>query len=496
MAEWDTTFVRAGRTLGEWLPLLVSEDLATRFAAGEALGGMWQAKPAYGTRWDELTEPSVAGRVPNLTEHAERFGRAVREAVGHPGFPQAAFVRRLLLYRMMQNREWLERARRSISPDERPDAKEAQLIEQALTSADFAERERAAKRFGRMFCASLARDRRLFDHAESMQAPGMVSYVVLQALDTALLDAPDLLHEMLDDDDLRSYAVEALQRLGPAASPFVDRLLDELDREQDGPGGFDASRVLGNVARAEPAVADALVGRLRSGSHPAKFAAAAALEHAGPAALAGPAADEAVELLRGMVRVPDLWYAAIRALASVGRGRADVLDEVLTVAAPRPPRWRKGEGKYAKEYDEVTHERGTAIEALRYFTGFPDRVVSALTDAIETFEEYDPDWGYERAEHGRVAESLRAFGPAAGAVAAPVLARHVRQSDGDVDLEVVRLLGDIGPTAAEALPALVRLREEQMAEFGPPDAATIEKAPPERADDPIEWAIWRIGGGG
>lgn len=76
-----------------------------------------------------------------------------------------------------------------------------------------------------------------------------------------------------------------------------------------------------------------------------------------------------------------------------------------------------------------------------------------LVDAIDTFEEYDPDW-MDKGGHERVTASLRAFGASAAKLAVPVLVRHFRDSVGDVDRDVVHLLGELGPAAEEALPAL------------------------------------------
>ena len=77
-----------------------------------------------------------------------------------------------------------------------------------------------------------------------------------------------------------------------------------------------------------------------------------------------------------------------------------------------------------------------------------------------------------------------------------MLARHVRQSNGDVDWEVIRLLGDIGPPAAAALPALEALNNESTQAQGTGPSPAEETEPPDRATDPLGWAIWRIRGMG
>ena len=483
MPNFDYTFLRDGRTLADWLPQLVADERAARLAAAEALGGMWRAMPRYGTDFATMElDPALP---PDLVGQAERFNAAVREAVERPEFPKALFVRRLMLFRMSLQQDWLKRVGQSTMQDDDVDKLQDRLLEQSLTHADPAERERASKRFARVFAAAMARDNKLYNAAESMQASGMMSHVVLGALDTALLAAPDVLRQMLDDKYLQGDAAEAVARMGPAAKEFAPLLLGRMDALGAEDYRFFGTRALASIGRDDPAVAAALLERLRSGNAGARRAALDTVEQIGPH-LAG-REEEAVSVLRSLMATDGV--SAVPALASVGRDREDVLAEVLEWAVPKPPRMRSPPDFPQFEYDEVMGERGVTIEALRYFTAFPERVVPVLTDAIDRFQEYDPDWGYERAEHGRVVASLRAFG-AAAAPAAPVLARHLRQSDGDLDHEVIRLLGDIGPAAAAALPALEALDAEPPADEADSSAAT----PPDRQYDSLKWAMWRLRG--
>lgn len=487
MAKWDMSLVRDGRGVGEWLPGLVSEDAGERARAAEALGGMWQGKPRYSTKWEEM-EGMASGVTPDMAGQTKRFEQAVREAVDAPGFPRATFVRKLLLYRMAQKRDWLRRVSQMSHQDETYDRRETELIERALTSPDEAERGRAAKRFGRLFCAALSRDQRLSDGAESMQPPGMVSYLVFNALGEPLLEASDLLREMLADRYEQSHALEALVRIGTKGRAFATDLLSVLDQARDD-GGFYGAHAMAAVGRGDPEVVGELVRRLREGTPVVKSGAAATLEEMGTD-VAG-REGEIVDLLRPMLAGPETRYAGVGALASVGRDREDVMREVVELARPKEPRWKAvKQGKYEHRYDETMWDRGVAIHALRYFTRFPDQVVPVLADAVETFEEYDPDLQRGQSAHERVVNSLRAFGPAAAA-AVPVLVRHVRQGDGEADMEVIRLLGDIGPGAGEALSALEELWRESGEERS---AVWDEGEAPTREFDPVAWAIGRVRG--
>jgi hypothetical protein len=360
----------------------------------------------------------------------------VREAVDGPGFPKGEFVRKLMMYRM-----------------------------------------------------ALSRDLRV----ESLEPPGMVSYLVFQSLGTALMAAEDLLAEMMGDETLGRYAREALVRIGPAGKRFVPVLLGELDGLGAVENGFEGAAALAALGRGDADVVAELVKRLAGGSEATKVGAAEVLEEMGED-VAG-RGDEIVGLLRGLLRSEATWRDGLLALASVGRGRSDVAEEVLAWARPREPRWVSvKQGKYPKQVDAAMRERGVAIDSLRHFVGFPAEVVPVLADAVETFEEYDSDLQSGDSEHERVMAALRAFGPAA-ADAVPVLERHVRQADGNADREVILTLGAIGPAARSALPAIEEVRREIAAEGSQEEPAMAdEEATPE--SDAVGWAIRRIRTGG
>jgi hypothetical protein len=275
--------------------------------------------------------------------------------------------------------------------------------------------------------------------------------------------------------------------MGAAALPFADDLFSLLDASDDEDGRFfNGVKILGVLAQTDKRIAQEVVARLNSGRPTIRHAAVSALDRSGDE-LALPL-DPVVTSLRRLADDAETRLPALAALASVGRGRADVVEQVLAAARPRPPRWRHYPDHSEYRYDEVMFERGTAIRSARHLTAFAERVVPMLVDALDTFEEYDPDWDYHLGDHGRTLASLRAFGPAAR-TAVPGLLKHLRNPDGTLDLEVLNVLGEMGPAAAESLPALRRLHAEEN-----PDTPVPEN--PEDLDkdgDRLSWAIWMIG---
>lgn len=481
----DYSFTREGRSLKVWLQELVAEDAPTRRAAGEAIQAMLYAIPSIHTYLKDVDWGSSSA----LEGRHERFNDAIRSAVNAPEFDAHGFVRKLILYRMALKVDWHRRVEEDIRQEDAPNIYEERLLQRLQAADGDVERTEAARRFLRWVCASFARDvkrsKDIYAGAESMAPPGLMAAMVFRALDAALLADRPGLYAMLADKDtwMRDDAAAALARIGPAAVDFAPFFFTELDASQS-PHSFRGAHALGSIGRNDPDTIDGLLRRLRSGSIAVRIGAAEALFHAGPP-LAG-RLEVALDLLLEAAQTPELIHAAIRALASVGRDSEAAIRRVLEASQPRPPRWKtvpKVPKKY--KYDEIMGERATAISSLHYFKRFADRVVPVLVDALDNFEEFDPDWSYG-GEHERVCHALEQFGTLA-APAVPWLVRFLEEwstrSDPNREWpkDVFGLLAAIGPAAVDALPALEQFRASEV------DA---ESSPSELdPDDPLDRAI-------
>ncbi len=458
----DSSFEREGRSIGEWLGALVGDDAKTRVAAGEALQSMMHGIPSVHTPLGEFEW----GSHEEIIRHSERFNEVVRSAVMSPELIAQEFVRKLILYRMALRDDW---QRRMAVASEEADAENAyldRLVARLQAAGDDTERAAAARRCMRWFCASMARSltgvRNAFSGAEATAAPGVMAALAFKALDVALLADRPGLHAMLEDKDLRRDAALALARIGPPAVDFAAVLFEQLDAGQF--THFHAgAQALGSIGRDDTGVIDGLLRRLSSGRVVVCSGAALTLFHAGPP-LAG-RLDVGIELLIEATHRPGAACAAIRALASAGRDSEGAFRRVLQAVEPRPPRWESSENFPDYKYDEVMIERGAAIDSLHYFTRHADQAVAALVEALDSFEEFDPDWGYE-GELGRICTALAHFGP----VAAPGVPRLLRflsewrkrpADEREWPKDVFGLLAAIGPLAAEALPVLDQIRAMQ-----------------------------------
>jgi hypothetical protein len=484
----DFSFERAGRPLWAWLWDLVTVDGSVRRAAGEALQAMMQGRPSIYTDWAELDRTPTQ----EFGMQIERFKQAVRATARAPSFSAPEFVRRLILYRIALKGDWHQRVARACNVEETPSRFEEALRRRIAAADGDAERVEATRRYLRWLCAFEARDCRrekaIFAGTESVTPAGLMAKVVFDALDDVLpADRPGL-WVLLSHKDLFHDAAAALARIGPPAVDFAGFFLARLDAAED-TRRFDGAHALGSIGRDDPAVIDALLSRLRTGPEAVRYGAAECLGYAGPP-LAG-RLEVALDLLLAGTHSPTLLYAATPALASVGRDREEAMRRVLELAAPRPPRWRTEAYCPDYPYDEVMFERGTAIEALHNFQRFADWIVPALVNAIDTFEEYDPDSSYE-GEHERVCRALTAFGPDA-APAVPRLVRYLGEwlirpeEERQWPKDVFSLLASIGPPAAKALPTLERLRATLADENW---EATTDLDP----DDPLDQTILALRG--
>ncbi|HEY7089192.1 MAG TPA: hypothetical protein VH518_13940, partial [Tepidisphaeraceae bacterium] len=366
-----------------------------RNAAGEALQAMVFALPNCHA---DFADMDASGGMPDLKAHRARLDQAVRDAVEQPHFPKAIFVRRLMLFRMAIDDDWRNRTAQLSSKDQTYDRRETELIERILTSADESERKKAGKRFRRLFCASLERDTKIMAGAQTTQPAGHMSYMVFEALDSALLAAPDVLEEMLQQHGTRRQALEALARIGPPARAFALPLLAELESLKK--DYFEAPEALGAIGQDDPAIVDRLLRLLQSGSEAQRTGAIQTLDRIGPH-LAGRGSDVISQLLKSLQADPNLRWAALSAIASVGRDDERALAIVLDFARPRPPVMKSTTHSPGYQYDEAMAHRAAAISALAHFKAFADRVMPVLVDARANFQEFDPDW-QSQGEHARV----------------------------------------------------------------------------------------------
>ena len=402
----DFSFTRRGRPLASWLPELVSDDPATRLAAGEALQAMWSGLPSGHT---DLAEIDWGPHAAVFAGQGDRFRDEIRATLGSRAFPASDFVRKLILFRVALREEDRRRIARGREEDEAPNIHRDRLLQRLEAAKGEVEGAEAARRYFRWVAANMARTWKRGRKAasESTTPPGFLSYVVFEALDVALMaDRPGLL-AMLSDEGMRRDALGALTRIGPPAVDFAPILFERLDASTRS-GYSQEALALGSIGRDDPVVIDGLLRRLRSGPSSVRPGAATALGRAGPP-LAG-RVEVAIDLLLGATEGPEINFAAIPALASVGRDSEVALRRILELAEPRPPRFRTDEDSPHYRYDEVLRVRGAAIDSLRHFKRFADRVIPVLVDAIDTYEEYDPD-RCDSGDHGRACAGLQPFGP-------------------------------------------------------------------------------------
>src|SRR5688500_3313061 len=337
-ADWfdpvlpDAHYSRGGRSLGEWLLELVDDDFARRRGAGDAILSI--AQP-----WRSIspTTPEQLTEFQRFVKESESFKDVLRRAVDEPSFPKAQFVRALCEFKVARQVSWKRHVSRTLDRQERAADRVVKRF-QADRCAPGAE-ETFHRRLARVYSGT-----RDTDH-ESNSSAASAAYIVFNALDDALLAAPDALAQMLRQKVLASTVAEALERIGPAAKePFGTILLGMLDAA-DERHPFHYANALAAVCRKDPELVDALVGRALEARWPIAEGAIEALGAIEPSLL-----ERTPALLARLLRrqTPEHAYpvALMRAAGRIGRDDEGLLETLLDSARPRPPRVIKAEAGF------------------------------------------------------------------------------------------------------------------------------------------------------
>jgi hypothetical protein len=467
MADAPDVWSRDGRSLGEWLPLLVHASPRTRRLAENAVSAM-----GWGV---DVADAEALSKVPaDRAAHGRAFATAISEAMLASDDGGAMLLERIVAtIRVDRAERW------------RKNELEERLMDVTVDPASSEPGEADALQ-AEILAMSAADAGRL----PNSHGPYTLN-LVLQSAGEALRRHADLARAWFDDDDVAGDVLRAIASLGPRGGTFAPDLVARLeasarDRKH---AHLEAIReALASVATRDGETVRHLVADARptAENDPAAWAALETLARIGPAALAF-APTLVDDLLPPGDADENSAAYRLKRLAEIDPTRRDVFERLLAFARPSPPRLRteQFDGR-PYEVDEIPHRRGAAIDGLGHFVCFAGDAVPVLVDALSTFEEYDPDWGYELGEHGRVCDAIARLGlGAAGAV--PALVDRLRTRVGSVDWQIVRTLGHLGPAATGALPALHAIAESE------PDEVAPGEEPNERTE-PLAWALSRIAG--
>lgn len=503
MGEIQTgnSFERNGVRLEELLWRLFDRDGAMRKGARDTLfsisceiangGGRSNENPASFEGWD-----------PN------RLYKEIAAIVESPAFETEEFLVAFGLYSLLLENNRLS-VRLSCSgvvlqPPNHEVTNEAwvQFVWKELHQSDNESTAEISKRIvhstpcGRTESELKAAEERLLKWMEYFEDPEFKSdfdeyYVVggiLHFSKLPFLKVPEMISVLMGSRIGTHRANDLLIRYGSAARWFASDLLRLVQSSKH--EYWIPIEALGAVGRNNPEVVCALLEMIRSDDPKVQERGLATFAEMGPEL-----GDSHTEVLARILELQTRGriQSKVDALASVGRDHPEIRAMILEAAKPRPPRlvkYKTSNSFYPEAtYDAVMHERGPALEAIRYFVDYPNEAIPVLVEALESFEEYDPDWSC-LGDCARIAKSFEAFGPLASAVTLR-LAEKFRDADRqDANpTKLLRALTAMGPSAAAALPILEWVHREEEGvgegEFRYPDEFT----------DPLGWAIYKIKGG-
>jgi hypothetical protein len=365
--------------------------------------------------------------------------------VNQPSFPAAEFVQNTMALELALHESWCAKTNEEIAREKEEDKADLEKLGEQPTEAD-------RKRYLRRVWIRLLRDCKKISEEEPHEifTTGSALVRVIEALGVELLPAADILREMLLTKHQAYLASNAIGRMGRNGLEFYDDLLAGLKRDDP---NFACSRALGAVLKAAPEKIPEVLRLACESRGGEQVAAISAIATCGRAATE--AFPEVEVQLRAILNAnPDgvLWYQTVVALGKCGRTSETVNCLLSHLDSDDPGR------------------KGEIMLALGDVALEPGLIVPRLIELLDTFQEYDPDWCYQGG-HERVVHALRGFGRHAVS-AVPALIRHVWttpqkfRTEGKLverpapDEEVIKLLGEFGPFAKEALPALLEVRDE------------------------------------
>ena len=255
---------------------------------------------------------------------------------------------------------------------------------------------------------------------------------------------PALAKLLLTDREsfVRQSAAKTLGRVGHAAVPTLVKAL----AEPNSPASVDVLEALMKIGPAATEVVPALIQALRNSSDPFRVKVAEALGAFEPsdesvAALADTLAE--TDVTRGYV---PLRRAAVKSLENFGwKWEWTPQFQRRVQVVPPPPSLTKAVPMLTKAVtDPDSHVRLTAMRVIALIGARAKEAVPALAKVVA-----DPDF------HHRIGaiRALEAIGPDA-AIAVPDLVNALGFAESDVRKESAIALGMIGPRAKDAIPAL------------------------------------------
>lgn len=422
MATNDRFFFE-NRPLVDWLLQLVNEDAVKRKGAASVIVSQFF-----------MPEKLILEAGKGSDELLLEFSAAVRCSVGSPDFPAADFVRNALALKMALHESWCEQIKMDLKRQDAADDADLAKLGDNPTEAE-------KRRYVRRVWIRCLRDCKKIAEEEphELTSTGITLGYVIESLGEELLPAADLLREMMSIRGQAYMASDAIARMGRPGLEFYDDLLRGL---KSGDGNHYCAKALGALLKAAPEKIPEVLQLASASVGAQQTSAISALGYCGKSATEF-CPEVETRLLAILKSNPEckLWYAVVGALGECARS-FNTVDTLLALL-------NSGD----------TGQKGEIISALGRMGVEPNRVIPRLIEMLDAYEEYDPDWQYY-GEHGRVVGALRGFGSAAVA-AVPALIRHIWQKEhSDPDDEVIKLLGELGAAAREALPGLAQVRDE------------------------------------
>lgn len=446
---------RNGIPVSQWIERLIDPNLRIRIKAGKVVYAMMSGIESVDLDIDEAQFDVHV----DVDKHRTHLSKAIFDSLSQSGFLVKRYLSELVQIEAEVRRQQREETQENIAGFNRTSARLDRIVDRLtdqLNETFDPERSKLlTNRLRRMVFIAAPSPYPSHASIELGFLPIAIQFVMSSARHH-WLQAPEIIEDRLKNhDDCHDTLkwIGEIGREGQVWLPTLKKLFVERD-ESNFPIDQFRTTILA-IGREDLELKEWLVWQLDSGNKAQRRDALFLL-----AEMSADSHELMQKAIENFANQSEFDFAAFDDLIAIGRHHRFIRLFAIEMAKPSPPQWKKHTwNQFTETYDTAMHTRSCALESFKHLGDYVDEFGRVLLDAMDTFQEYDPDWCYQ-GPHGRVSDIIESLGPAAGPLATSFADRLMDAlEEGEHARAMLDALASIGAKAIDAIPAMQRYRE-------------------------------------